>query len=54
MHFIREVVQTSSLDVVYVMKEENDADVFTKQHGRGFFEEINERLALGGAIEEEC
>lgn len=50
LNFIPEQVQTSTLDVVYVATEENDADLLSNPLGRGLLEAINELLGLGGVI----
>ena len=54
MHFIRELVQTGKVDVVYVPTEDNDADMLTKPLGRVTLQTIMKRLSLGGEAEEEC
>lgn len=53
-HFIRELVAKSVLDVVYIPSEDNDADVLTKPLGPTLLTCIRKRLGLGGATEEEC
>lgn len=53
-HFIRELISKSILNVDYVASEENDADILTKPLGPKLFMDILGRLGLGGATEEEC
>lgn len=53
-HFIRELVQTSTLDVVYLSTEDNDVAELAKLFGLWLVESINERLGHVGAIEAEC
>ena len=54
MHFIRELVRSKMIEVVYVPTEDNDADILTKPVKRHVLETICERLNLGRAVEEEC
>lgn len=53
-HFIRDFVAETVLDVIYVPSEENDADMLGKPLGPSALNRINGRLGREGPIEEEC
>lgn len=53
-HFIRDLVKESMIDVVYVPTEENDADFLTKPLGRVLLQGVLSRISLGTSAEEEC
>lgn len=53
-HFSRELVEASVLNVLYVPSEEHYADILTKYPSPTVLNWINKRLEHGGAIEEEC
>ena len=53
-HFMRELVKKSVLNVVYVPTEDNDADMLTKPLCSSVLNAMLGRIGLGGAIKEEC
>lgn len=53
-HFLRDLVKCSEVEVRYVPSEANDAEFLSKPVTRTILVNFNDRLALGSAIEEEC
>lgn len=53
-HFIRQLVKTNLVDVVYVSSEENDAEISTKPLESATLNGIRKRILFGGETEEEC